>query len=278
MKEWFFLSFFIGVVCAFFLPKKVKHTLTQTLSFYITYVGLPILIYTSIQKTTIQSSLWIIATVLTTILFFIGYVIFVREKNKQISPAAFFCATVPNIAYIGIPFAYLFFKDEEVLVATTLSIIIPILHLTLGLFLAKKIQQQKTGATIKTPLLWMILLATVASQLFLYETPLFSFITESTLYLIPFIVGILFVFGRVHWLYVKAALVKFLVSPLLFLLGAFVFEQNILLYVFLGALPPGLTNSILAEQLGYDAKGSAVFISYATAAFLFFVWIVSFFA
>ena len=60
--------------------------------------------------------------------------------------------------------------------------------------------------------------------------------------------------------------------------AAFLLEKNILLYAFLGALPPGLTNSILAERFGYDANGSAVFTSYATAGFLLLLGIISFFA
>ncbi len=270
----FVFSFFLGVIFTKIINTKVLQKILNT---FLIYVGLPVLTFIALQKSGEITNHVFIAIILWLTLTLIGYALFYKEEKKEIAASSFFCAVYSNMGYFGIPLAYSFFGSAGAAAAAVFVLVEMIVHNTLGIFLSQRIIGKEIISFGKIPFLWMILLA-IALSFFIHTTPPYlNFLSNVTVYLTPFVVGLTFTFGKLPKMYWKSSILRFIVSPILFAICAIIFNQNILLYTLLGILPPATTNVILAIALKYDEKSSASFVSYTSAIFFIVLGIISLF-
>ncbi len=270
----FVVSFFLGAVLTKIIDTKI---LQKVLNIFLIYVGIPLLTFLALQKSGEITSHLFIAIIIWLVLTLLGYIVFYKEKNKEESASAFFCGIYNNMGYFGIPLAYTFFGSAGAAAAAIFLLVEMLVHNTLGIFLSQKIVGKDTMSFGKIPFLWMIILAIILSFFIHTDSTYLLFMSNASIYLTPFVVGLTCTFGKLPKMYWKSTILRFIISPIFFAVCAIVFHQNILLYILLGILPPATTNVILAIALKYDEKGASNFVSYTSAIFFIALGIISFF-
>lgn len=276
-------GFISGIFLNFFgFGEKLKKYLSR----YLIYFGLPLFIFVSLVKNPIERFLIygliaFVSYLLLNIILFLLIKLFPWPPQKKASLLA--CTVFGNTGYIGFPLVYLFFKDIGILIWTTATLIIGFLHYSLGILLPNLYVGSKKSALLKafkTPLIYSFSLAVILSRFPIIIPKFIESFSFSALYLAPLIIGFGLAFKKFDRTLIPGFLLKFMVSPALFLFilalipGLSWTEKGV--FLLLAATPPPLIATSFAIEYKWDSVYAANLTSLATIFFLVIAFLVYF--
>lgn len=277
MIQLMFLAFVAGLLVSL-VSRKIE-MLKKWINGYLIWFGLPFFIFTSLINTEIQIGKFLIFSLafLIVINFIVYFCILPLKLTPQKSASIFLGSLYGNTGYLGVPIAYLIFGSDGAVLAAIFTLMLSIIHFSLGIYLSNKYVKKGRPAfidTLKSPLLWGMILALILSR-YLNSLPLpFFALSGTVVYIAPFLIGLSLRLGKIDKSYFYALVLKFIFVPLLFFVFLLMvnlsdFQERLLL--FLSFLPPAFASTSIAIKYNYDDAFLANFTSISTIIFLVFI-------
>lgn len=276
--------FIMGIILNYAYPKS--GIIKKYVNIYLIWVGLPLLIFTSLVNSNISiGKPGIICLVLMTILNLIIYwIVSLLEYPSKEKSSLFMTSVYGNAGYIGIPVSFMFFQDKGVGLMSIFVVIVGLLHFSLGIFLSNRYMKKKKKQSalldmLKFPLFWSFILAFILSNFISAIPNWITIISKSAVYIAPLVIGLAFRWEKIRWSYLHSFWLKFILSPIIF---SIVFITNLpldykLILMLLSILPPAFATTSIAIRYKFDEEFAAGFTSITTLLFLIIISLINFF-
>lgn len=260
--------------------------LKQRINEYLIYFGLPFFIFTSlVEKGEIRFLEYGLIIILFSLIIGIAFFLIIKLFNfsPQRKASLLVCSAYGNVAYLGIPIAYLFFQEVGLIIASVASLIHGLFHFSLGIFLPNIYLGSKKIAfsqVIKTPLIYSFSLALILSRFPISIPNFIETFAFSAIYLAVFVIGLSLVFKQFDKTFFPAFVLKFIGVPVIIFLILYFFPNFSFVekcsFLLLAFTPPALTNTPLAIKFKWDSVFAANFTSFGTIFFLAIVFLIYF--
>jgi len=263
-----FLIFLLALTSKYVFPKIL--IIRNYINKYILYVGLPLIVLTSLKSLKNFKFLeYIYISVI--ILLFIIFIIYLFIKTFKISnkkkASLFLCSSFGNTAYLGIPLCFIFFGSRGSVIASIFSIAALLLHLTLGIFLARSYLFTKKSfkTMLKSPLIILLILVMILNTIEFQIPEFLSSISHLSVYLAIFVVGTTMDFSSFEKKTINYVFIKLLLVPIISLFILWILNsENVYVFLFLSAMPSAFINSPLSLEFEFDTKLSSRLITLST--------------
>lgn len=270
--------FILGIITRYIFPNANK--LKIYINKFLIYFGLPLVVYSAIQKTEFSkiANYVLLVSIIVIAIVTITYILILYTKIKRKEKATLHqCSSIGNVAYLGIPFSYAFFGPEGAIIAGVFSFITMFVHYTFALFLSQTyITKSKLSYVfLKKPFIWILIFVFILAQFKLPNPAIIGQVSAISIYLAVFIVGVslnIMAFKKEEFTFVW---LKLLLAPLIATPIILLWKVNLpLAFILLSAMPSAFSNTAICLEFGFDEELASRITSLGTLIFFIFMGVI----